>query len=307
MKHSRRMIGALALLATLGAACGDDKSTSKAQAGKSSGTTSSTVAAPTKAEFIAAADAICGKFEGEEGKIFGALFTGGEPQPAVVQASLGKVLDLHTQQLVELRALKPPAGDEAQISALWAEADKVVGETRTRIASADEAMKLIEGDEDPFAALDEKAKDYGFKACAGEEEEKTQTFGGTELSADEQAKATKLAVEGFEYGYKGVPATISAGPAVFSFKNIGAENHEMGVVKIKKGITAAKAIEMAKVNPEDDAFVERFLGAAMALKGEGTDLSVKLESGLYGYGCFIETADGTPHAVKGMISTFTVR
>ena len=34
---------------------------------------------------------------------------------------------------------------------------------------------------------------------------------------------------------------------------------------------------------------------------------VKLEPGLYGYGCFVKTADGTAHAVMGMISTFTVK
>ncbi|MEW6476164.1 MAG: hypothetical protein AB1679_28225 [Actinomycetota bacterium] len=309
MNRSRRLIGALALLTVVGAACGDDNdnSATKTQGGQSA-TTSSTVAALTKAEFIAAADAICGKFTGQQNEIFGALFgSGGAPQAAAVQEGFGKVLDLTTQQIVELRALKPPAEDAAQISALWAEADKVVSETRIKIASADAAMELIQGDADPFAALNEKAKTYGFKDCAGEEQEKTQTFGGAELSADEQAKATKLAVEGFEYGYKGVPATVPAGPAVISFTNTGVESHEIGLVKIKPGVTAAQAIAKAKADPEDDSYAEGFLGAAYALKGEHTDLSVKLEPGLYGYGCFIEDPKGTPHAVHGMISTFTVR
>ena len=307
MTHPRRLIGALALLATLGAACGDDKPASKAQGGQSADTTSSTVAALTKPEFIAAADAICAKYTDEMNPIFGALFTSGEPQPSAVQDSLGKVLDLYTKQIAELRALEPPAGDEPQISALWADADKSVSDTRTKIADADAAMEILQSDEDPFAALDEKAKAYGFKNCAGEEEEKTQTFGGVELSADEQANAAKVAVEGFEYGCKGVPATVPAGPAIFSFSNIGVENHEVGLVKIKNGVTAAQAIAKAKADPEDDSYTDGFLGAAMALKGEHTDLSVKLEPGLYGYACFIPTAEGASHASQGMIGTFTVR
>jgi hypothetical protein len=306
MNRSRRLIGAFALLAVVGAACGDNDSGSKSQAGKSSGTTSSTApAAPTKAEFIAAADAICGKFGDQVDPIFGALFTGGEPQPAVVQESLGKVLDLYTQQSKELRALALPAGEQEQVNALWAESDKTIADVRTRIADAKVAKELLQSD--PFSAMNEKAKAYGFKACAGEREPATETHGGVELSADEQAKATKVTVEGFEYGYKGVPASLPGGPAIFSFANIGVENHEIGIVKVKKGVTAAQAVAKIKADPEDESYVENFLGVGYALKGDHIDLSVKLEPGLYGYGCFVKDANDQPHAVHGMIGTFTVR
>jgi plastocyanin len=100
---------------------------------------------------------------------------------------------------------------------------------------------------------------------------------------------------------------VAAGPAVFTFTNTGVENHEIGLVKIKQGVTAAQAIAKAKADPEDQSYIEGFLGAAYALKGEHTDLSVKLEPGLYGYGCFVKDPKGTPHAASGMISTFTVR
>jgi hypothetical protein len=307
MNRSRRLIGALALLTVLGAACGDNDSGTKSQAGKSSATTSSTAPAPTKAEFIAAADAVCAKFVDQMNPIFGALFTGGEPQPAAAQEGFGKVLDLVTQQMKEIRALTPPAGDQDQLNALFAEVDKAIGDTRTRIADPKVAMELLQSDDDPFAATDEKAKAYGFKDCGGEETPETETFGGVELSADEQAKASKVTVEGFEYGYKGVPASLPAGPAIVSFTNIGVEDHEIGIVKVKKGVTAAEAIAKAKVNPEDESFVDNFLGGAYALKGEHTDLSIKLEPGLYGYGCFVKDANDKAHATHGMIGTFTVR
>jgi plastocyanin len=299
----RRLIGALSLLAILGAACGDDN---KVQEGKSSDTTASTVPAPTKVEFIAAADAICAKASDQMDPIFEALFGGGEPTPAAAQESLGKVLDFYAQQFKDLRALRLPTGEQDQITALWADGDKTVADTRTRIgSSAGAALEVLQSDEEPFAAFEEKAKAYGFKDCGAAD--KTETFGGVELSADEQAKATKLAVEAFEYGYKGISATLPAGPAVFSFTNIGTENHEIGMVRVKPGVTAAQAIAKVKADPDDESYVEEFLGAGYALKGEHTDLSVKLKPGLYGYACMVKAADGTAHSVKGMVSTFTVR
>lgn len=222
MTQPRRLIGALAFLAVLGAACGEDDNSSSAGQGGRADTTSSTVAAAsTKADFVAAADGICTRYTDQVNPIFGALYSSGERQPAAVQESLGKVLDLYTEQGSELRALEPPAGDEAQINALWTEADKTIGEVRTQISSADSAMELLMGAGDPFAAVNDKAKAYGLKDCAGEEEEKTEAFGGMELSPDEQAEATRLAVEGFEYGYTGLPATVVAGPTIISFKNVG--------------------------------------------------------------------------------------
>lgn len=62
-----------------------------------------------------------------------------------------------------------------------------------------------------------------------------------------------------------------------------------------------------KADPDDESFAERFLGAAMALKGEGTDLSVKLDPGTYAYACFIEDPKGTPHVNSGMFGSFTVK
>ncbi len=309
MLRSRRLIGVLALITILGAACGDDNPNPAVQDGQSSGSTSSTApaAAPSKSDFIAAADAICARYTEQTDPIFGALFTGGDPQPAAVQESFGKVLGLMDQQMKDLKALTPPAGQDAEVNALWAEADKALAGARAKAATPDGAMALIQSDDDPFAAANAKAAEYGMKDCAGEGEQKTQAFGGAELTAEEQSKATKVAVDGMEYSYQGVPATIAAGPAVFSFANKGVEDHEIGIVKAKPGVTAAQAIAKAKANPDDDSYVEQFLGAGYALKGDSIDLSVTLEPGLYGYGCFVEAADGTAHAAKGMIGTFTVK
>lgn len=299
MKSRTRLAGALLVAGTLGAACASDDPDTNTQAGKASDTL-------TRTELIAAADEICADYNDQMDEIFGALFTGEEPQPAAVQENLGKVLDLYGEQWGELRGLTPPKADEAKIEALLDEGDKVVADTRTLIADPAEAMAILQSDEDPMSGLDEKMAEYGFANCAGEREEETESFGGDELTSEEAAAATKVEVTAVEYAYQGVPATLPAGPAIFSFTNAGGENHEIGIVKIKDGLSAEEVIAKATADSDDESFIDRFLGAGYALPGEATDLSVRLQPGLYGYGCFVETDEGASHASHGMISTFTV-
>lgn len=118
--------------------------------------------------------------------------------------------------------------------------------------------------------------------------------------------ADLVAINGLDFRYEGIPATLPAGPAILSFTNAGTVDHEFGMVKIKAGVSAEEAIAKAKADPEDESFVERFIGAAYAKQGEHTDLSVKLEPGLYGYACFVEEGTDSPHVQHGMIGTFTV-
>jgi hypothetical protein len=296
----KRALGALlAVLALVTAACGDDDDT-KTQAGKTAD------AKPTKAAFIAAADEICAASTGQTDEIFGSLFTGGDPQPAAVQEGLGRVLDLNSTMIADLRALTPPAGDEAKIKTLLDEAKQVESTLRTQVSTPEGAMTLIDEENDPYATLNEKMVTYGFADCAGESDAETGTFGGEELTTDEQAKATKVDIKGTEFSYQGVPASLPAGPAIFSFTNTGTVDHEIGVVQIKDGMSAAEAITKAKADLEDESYQVRFLGVAYALPGEHVDLSVKLVPGLYGYACSVEDESGTTHANHDMIGTFTV-
>lgn len=296
--HTRRF-GALLVVLALGAACGDDDSGSKTQAGKTDDT-------PSKAEFIAAADKICKAGNDQAEEIFGSVFSSEEPEPAAVQAALTQVLDLTAEQVGDLRGLAVPEGEEQAVDALLDEVEKTSADVRSKVSTPEGAMEVLTSDDDPFAAVNEKWADYGFKDCADEGEAETGTFGGEELSAEEQAKATRVEVKGFEYGYDGMPASLPAGPAVVHFTNTGEDNHEIGIIKIKPGISAADAIAKAKADPDDDSYVERFLGGVMALPDESAEVAIKLDPGLYGYGCFLEDAEGTPHAEHGMIGTFTV-
>jgi hypothetical protein len=302
MKPRTRTLGALFVVIALGAAaCGDDDK--KTQAGKSSDTDQE---APTKDAFIAAADKICAVNNDKFDEIFGSLFSGGEPTPADAQEGLGKALDIYDDQIVALRGLRAPEADEAEIAGLLDEFEKAAADGRAGIAEPDAALVMLNTDEDPFGAINEKMAAYGFADCSGEGPAETEVFGGEELSADELDKATKVDVKGLEFSYQGVPASLPAGPAVFNFTNGGAVNHEFVVVQIKEGVSAAEATAKAKENLEDESFIEQFLGGVFALPGEHGNVSFKLVPGLYGYACSVEDESGVQHVKQGMIGTFTV-
>lgn len=154
--------------------------------------------------------------------------------------------------------MRPPSdgGHWPHLQALLDDADRTVGALRTQVSTPEGAMGVINGEEDPFTAINEKMAAYGFTDCAGDGADKTETFGAEELTADEQAEATKVDVKAVDFSFEGVPASLPAGPAVFSFTNGGSVDHEIGVVQIKEGVSAAEVIAKAKADNEDDSFFE---------------------------------------------------
>ena len=302
MTSSTRRLGALLVVLALGAACGsdDNNNSDRAQGGKVED------AAPNKSEFIASADEICKAGNAQSDELFGAIFGGGEPEPAAVQENLNKILDIGETLMADVRALTPPKGDEAEIKALWDENEAVMTAVRAQVATPDGAMGFISNEDDPFAAVNEKLAAYGFADCAGEGEQATSTFGGDELSADELATAPKVEVRAVDFKYEGVAASYAAGPTVFSFTNGGTTDHEFGLVKLAAGVSADDAIAKVQADPEDESYIERFVGAAYAKAGEGTPLNVKLDRGLYAFACFVENDEGVPHVQVGMFGTFNV-
>ena len=110
-------------------------------------------------------------------------------------------------------------------------------------------------------------------------------------------------MEGREYAFVGIPATLPAGRTTFTFENIGAEEHEMGMVRLPEGLTVAEALQL----PEEEAeAVLTFIGTVVAKPGAaGADRTLDLEAGRYGLVCFFENEQG-PHAFQGMVAEFTV-
>ena len=132
--------GALALCASLAlAACGggdDDK--------------------PTKAEYIAKADAVCKtadeKIQADAQKEFGNQ----QPTPAqITKYQKEKVIPALEQQSDDLRGLDKPEGDEDELNALYDSLDKAIEGAKTAPTIDDQT----------FADANKKADAYGFKEC----------------------------------------------------------------------------------------------------------------------------------------------
>ncbi len=133
-------VAAISMLAFAGAGCGG-------------GGGDDTTSAPTKAEFIKQADAVCADVNAEVESGFKAL--GDSPSDEQVEKFVNEVSIPQIQhQIDEIGAMTPPAGDEDQVNAIldgWGEANK--------------ASEDIHAGTDPFADVDKLSTAYGFKEC----------------------------------------------------------------------------------------------------------------------------------------------
>jgi len=150
-------IAVLVALAALVAGCGGGDST-----------TDETVTL-TKTEFIKQGDAICKEGNEEISEGFeeyaeeNDLPQNKEPSTEQgIEITETVILPNIQQQAEEIRELGAPEGDEDQVDELLTSLEDAVAE------GEDDPELLFKGNTDPFAEVNELAKDYGFKVC-GEE------------------------------------------------------------------------------------------------------------------------------------------
>jgi hypothetical protein len=121
--------------------------------------------------------------------------------------------------------------------------------------------------------------------------------------------AREVPVVANEYAFIGFPATIAAGPTLFSFENRGEVRHEMSIILLKPGLTAKDALAAgaAVTGPK---VAERLVGLLVARKHESAagKLLVELESGQrYLVICNLKDSPGAEaHSKLGMITSFDV-
>jgi plastocyanin len=118
------------------------------------------------------------------------------------------------------------------------------------------------------------------------------------VTADTTVSVTMLDFS-FEMSQTTVPAnTLLA----FEIENAGTYPHEFVVVQLPGGITVEEALA-------DPALGESvvFLGGAFAEPAGVTYMGLNgLEPGEYTVVCFVDTPDGIPHVMRGMVATLTV-
>ncbi len=177
-QRSRRAAGSivrlgagLAVLAMVVAACGDDP------------------ASLSKEDFVAQADAICAATNEIAEPIWDEFWEtafadlpDGPTTPAEnaqVMLALDALFDdltpLNQDQLSDLRALGLPDGDGELITAIYDDFDDTLAAVNQTIDDAvagdSEAIEtLTVGDDDPFADVNQRARDYGLVVCGAEDE-----------------------------------------------------------------------------------------------------------------------------------------
>ncbi|MFN8025061.1 MAG: hypothetical protein U0W40_01525 [Acidimicrobiia bacterium] len=130
------------------------------------------------------------------------------------------------------------------------------------------------------------------------------------------ASGNNLNVVAGEYVYqlKGSP---KPGWVTITFENKGTEMHMLALAAFKPGTTVADLKEAASAQDDTkyNSIVDTSIGVDGQIPGVPTLLSsknktvatVNLPAGHYGILCFVPAADGTPHALHGMIKMFDVK
>jgi hypothetical protein len=162
MRH--RILPALAAM-TFAAACSSAKSSAPPRSTTEPATSATTTAAPTKASYLAAANAICRTLNDQVNAL------GTPPDDMNRTADLNdRTEHLTADALRKLRALAVPPGEAANISAIYAKVDRVLSDAAPfsaalragdRVAAQDAQSKL----ETDLQAVNTAATDYGLDVC----------------------------------------------------------------------------------------------------------------------------------------------
>lgn len=107
-----------------------------------------------------------------------------------------------------------------------------------------------------------------------------------------------------DYAFEFAPEDIVDGNIAFNVSNVGQEPHELALVRIPVDFDLESVLESPEPPPEVEIL------AVAGPWDPGTEtvaaFTEALSAGRYGLLCFIETADGVPHAALGMLDEFTI-
>lgn len=131
-------------------------------------------------------------------------------------------------------------------------------------------------------------------------------------TAASRAATNAVQVQALDYSYK-ITGSPHAGLIEFTFVNHGKYAHEMGVTKLKSGVTLAQ-VTAALAGPDGEDAATALLDnpdaeyPVPAIVGPGLSVEVTstLGAGHYAVTCFLPGPDGMPHVAMGMIGEFTV-
>ena len=156
-RNSRLIALAAAALALALAACGGDSEETSTPGGDDA-----------RAEFIAAADAICAEtgeeINAETLELFPQGAAANEKQLEKLFAEV--TIPALARQYEEIAALPVPEGDEEEVDAILTAADEAIAEAEEDPAS----LLVLQGAETPFSEVNRLSTDYGLEVCGSAEE-----------------------------------------------------------------------------------------------------------------------------------------
>lgn len=119
----------------------------------------------------------------------------------------------------------------------------------------------------------------------------------------QRARPASVEVTATDYAFA-APDTIAAGPTIFHLANHGAEPHHISMFRFDSAHTMQDMMSL----PEGAApgWLVAVGGPNAATPGDSVRATLNLEPGNYAMLCFIPSADGKPHFMKGMVRPITV-
>jgi len=110
-----------------------------------------------------------------------------------------------------------------------------------------------------------------------------------------------------EFAFVYDPALITSGHIAFRVENVGKQPHEVALVKVPAGLDVQQALR----SPEPPPGIEDIGFILLQHTGETMNMvfTQALAPGRYLMVCFLPDTegDGQPHALKGMVSEFTIQ
>jgi hypothetical protein len=121
------------------------------------------------------------------------------------------------------------------------------------------------------------------------------------------AQGRVVAVRATDYKFD-APATAPAGALTFRLQNDGREVHHLWLVQLRRGKSYNDFVNAMESwsSPRMPDWAVDVGGPNEASPGLAASATVTLEPGLYAMVCYVPSADGRPHVMKGMVKPLRV-
>lgn len=116
------------------------------------------------------------------------------------------------------------------------------------------------------------------------------------------AVPSTVVVTATDFAYTGAPAEVAAGWVTIRMVNRGRELHMLAMFNVPRGFSSATMID-SMVHGHFLSGAHEWGGPNAVAPGASGTVMVYLEPGSYVFGCFVQSADGKTHFVKGMLGS----